>query len=160
MMSDVPTQAERIPALSGLRDGKEVRKSRLSRGAPSLTRSMNRIASTSSAENMTSRPTITNTWSRTLRRLTSERIRRIDSAVVVACISVRLAETPGEHEARDVEHQSHDQQHQPRREDRLVADAVVRQVAEAHLHDECGDGRGRLGRVPGQVRLQAGCDGD
>src|SRR5687767_8509615 len=138
MMSEVPTQADRIPALSGLRDGNEVRKSRLSLGAPSLTRSMNRIASTRSAENMTSMPTITNTWSRTLRRLTSERIRRINSAAVVACISVRLAETPGQREARDVEDQRHDEQHEPRSEDRLVADAVVRQVAEAHLHDERG----------------------
>src|SRR5687768_10439579 len=145
MMSEVPTQADRIPALSGLRDGKEPRKSRLSRGAPSLTRSMKSTASMSSAENMTSRPSITNSWSRTLRRLTSARIRLIDSAEVVACISVRLAESPGQREARDVEDQRHDQEHEARREDRLVADAVVRQVAEAHLHDERGDGRGGLG---------------
>src|SRR5688572_7918890 len=144
MMSEVPTQADRIPARAGLRDGNWVRKSRSSRGAPFCTRSTNRIASTSSAANMTSRPTSTNTWSKALRRLTA----------VMARISVRLAEAPRQHEACDVERQRHDQQHEPRRKDRLVADAVVRQVAEAHLDDERGDRRRGLGRVPRQVRLQ------
>src|SRR5918993_2859551 len=136
MISDVPTQADRIPALSALRDGNWPRKSRLSRGAPFWTRSTNSNASTSSAENMTSRPTTTNSWSKTLRRLTSARICRVASAVVMACISVSLAEAARQREARDVEDQRHQHQHQAGGEDRLVADAVVRQVAQAHLHDE------------------------
>src|SRR5688572_10702271 len=160
MMSDVPTQADRIPARSALRDGNWPRKSRLGRGAPLFTRSMNSTASTSSAANMTSRPTTTNNWSRTLRLSTSARIWRSDSAAVAACISVRLAEAPGEREAGNVEHERHQHEHEAGGEDRLVANTLMRQVPETHLDDEGRDRRRGLGGVPRQVWLQARRDGD
>src|SRR5688572_17639499 len=100
---------------------------------------MNSTASTSSAANMTSRPTTTNTWSRILRRLTSARILAIEAPAVAACMSVGLPEAPRQRESGDVEDERHQHQHEAGREDRLVPDAAVRQVAEAHLHDEGGD---------------------
>ena len=44
----------------------------------------------------------------------------------------------------------------PGGEDRLITNAAVWQIAETHLHDECGDRGGRLARIDSQVGLHAG----
>src|SRR5262245_61408848 len=133
MISDVPTQAERMPARSALRDGNSLRKSRLRRGAPSCTRARNSTTSTSRAANMMRRHAMTKSLSKSFRRLTSDRIWRIAASAVEAFMSVGLAELARQREPRDVEDERHEHQHEARGEDRLVADAAVRQVAEAHL---------------------------
>src|SRR5262245_65179919 len=112
MISEVPTQAERMPARSALRDGNWLRKSQLRRGAPSCTRSRNSTTSTSRAENMMSRPTMTNSWSKSLRRLTSARICRSAASATAAFISVGLAELARERESRDVEDEGDEHQHE------------------------------------------------
>ena len=75
-------------------------------------------------------------------------------------VSIDLAEAFAQPVAEDVEHQGKEHQRQPGGENRLVAEAVVRQVAEADLDDEGADGGRRLQRVDGEVRLHPGGDGD
>ena len=65
-------------------------------------------------------------------------------------------EATRQREADDVEHQRDEHEHQAGGEDALIADAAVRQIAQAHLHDVSGDGGGRLARIERQVRLHAG----
>src|SRR5688572_31462603 len=74
--------------------------------------------------------------------------------------SVRLPVTLAEDVAADVEEEGHDQEGEAGGEDRLVADAVVGQVAQADLDDVGGDGGAGVGRVEGEERLLPGGDGD
>src|SRR5512145_2874232 len=140
MIMVVPTQADRMPARSALREGNCVRKSQPKREAPSRTRSTNSSASSPRQLSRISSPTTTKTLSRFLRHA---RPARISSSDVTAAISVGLAELAGQEEPEHVEDERHQHQHEARREDALVTDAVVRQVAQAHLHDVRRDRRGR-----------------
>src|SRR5512137_3161920 len=110
MIIDVPTQADRMPARSALRDGNCVRKSQPNLEAPSRTRSRNSSASRPRQLIRMSSPTTTNSLSRFLRQA---RPARSSSMVITAAISVRLPELAGQEEAEDVENQRHEHQHQP-----------------------------------------------
>src|SRR4026207_1489475 len=122
-----PTQAERIPACPGRRDGKLVKKSHDRRPMPSSAMSTNSAAKVSTPIISAAMPTSMNTVSQRLRR-------RISSLS-----SVTFTEPPAKSVAGDVARQREQHQREPGGEDRLVAHRAVRQVAERHLHDERGD---------------------
>src|SRR5262245_11803595 len=144
------TQAIRMPAREGSRtELGEVRKRQPSRGRPSISRSISRIASVAIPSSVQQTPSTLNSRSWRLPRAIS-RSRSL--------MSVRLPEPLAERPAGEVERQRHQEQHQPGGEDRPVADAAVRQVALADRDDVPRDRRGALARVEGEARLAAGGD--
>src|SRR5262245_45914519 len=111
-----------------------------------MTRSRSRAASVTTPTRVQTTPRMLNRKSWNLRRAMS-RVR------FSWFILVRLPEALAQDVAGDVEHQRYHEQGQSRGEDRLVADAAVRQIAEADLDDEGGDGRRRVARVEREGRL-------
>jgi hypothetical protein len=59
MISEVPTQAARMPAFAARREAKLVKKSQPKRAEPSRTRSMNKIARMARQPSITLRPKMT-----------------------------------------------------------------------------------------------------
>src|SRR5688572_2323919 len=157
MTSVDPTQAERIPACSGLRDGKEVKKSQESRGAPSRTIWPNSARNVSTPTISASTPTVAKIRSQRLWAAMRARISRI---LAGSLISVDLAVTLPQQMPQYVEEQRHQGQRQSGSENRLIADGAVRQVTQRNLHDVGGNGRCRLQRVPRKIGLHAGCNGE
>ncbi len=163
MISDVPTQAPRMPARSARRDGKLVKKSQPKRCEPSSTR-FDEQHGQDRPDRRTSGP---GPRSRTPDRASSAATGpvRIESGFRypgrhAARWPLGLPELARQREADDVEDQRDEHQHQTGGENTLITDAAVGQIAEADLHDVRGDGGRLLARIECEIRLHAGGDRD
>src|SRR5688500_6097972 len=122
-----PTQAERMPACPGRRDGNSVKNCQERRPKPSTAMSTKSAAKVSTPIISASMPMTMNTVSHRLRRA----MRILNS--------VTFTEAFPQCVAGDIADEREEKQREAGGEDRLVADRAVRQVAERHLHDEGGD---------------------
>src|SRR3954464_1804595 len=155
MTSVLPTQADRIPACSARREGKLAKKSHDRRCAPSRTIPAKSVTNVSTPTIRAKIPTIPNIRSHRLCLMISERI----CATVMSAMSVDLPVTSLHEMTNHVEEQRQQHQTQSSREDSLVADAAMRKIAQRNLHDIGRNGRRRLCRIPGEIRLHACSNG-
>src|SRR5688572_4253844 len=133
-----PTQADRMPAWPARRDGNDVKNSAVRRGTPETamsTKSATSVRMPTARAISPSRPKIMSQrlWRRMMPRSSSALGGR--RSMVGVLISVGFPEPAAHPVADQVERQRQQHQREAGGEDRLVADAAVRQVAQRHLHD-------------------------
>src|SRR5919106_2182010 len=127
MTSDVPTQAVRIPALSGNRDGNDVKNPQPSLSAPSIARSTIRAANVSIPTKVEIRPTTANMASICFRRAT---LLSMSSIILINLPVAFSKQVP-----TDIKEDSHTHERKSCREHALIGDRPVRKVSQTHLND-------------------------